>query len=48
MYLEVHLSKVEIGKDKVTLMGDASLWKPNLRIYEVKNAAICLLESTQQ
>ncbi|RKZ66365.1 MAG: 3-hydroxyacyl-[acyl-carrier-protein] dehydratase FabA [Candidatus Parabeggiatoa sp. nov. 3] len=46
MYLEVHLSKVEIGNDKVTLMGDASLWKPNLRIYEVKNVAVCLLEST--
>jgi len=45
MYLEVHLSKVEIGNDKVTLIGDASLWKPNMRIYEVKNVAICLLES---
>ncbi len=45
MYLEVHLSKVEIGKDKVTLIGDASLWKPNLRIYEVKNVTVCLLES---
>jgi len=48
MYLEVHLSTVEIGNDKVTLIGDASLWKPNMRIYEVQNAAICLLESTQQ
>ncbi len=48
MYLEVHMSKVEIGNDKVTLIGDASLWKPNLRIYEVKNVAVCLLESTQQ
>jgi PfaB family protein len=43
MYLEVHLSKVEIGKDKVTLIGDASFWKPNLRIYEAKNVAVCLL-----
>jgi len=47
MYLEVHLSKVEIGNDKVTLIGDASLWKPNLRIYDVKNVAVCLLDSTQ-
>jgi PfaB family protein len=45
MYLEVHLSKVESGKDKVTLIGDASLWKPNLRIYEVKNVAVCLFPS---
>ncbi len=43
MYLEVHLSKVEIGTDKVTLIGDASLWKPKLRIYEVKNVAVCLV-----
>lgn len=46
MYLEVHLSKVEISNDKVTLIGDASLWKPKLRIYEVKNVAVCLLESS--
>jgi len=45
MYLEVHLSKVAIDNDKVTVIGDASFWKPNLRIYEVKDVAICLLES---
>lgn len=45
MYLEVHISKIESTPDKVTIIGDASLWKPNLRIYEVKDAAICLVES---
>lgn len=47
MYLEVHLSKIEVTPDKVTLIGDASLWKPKLRIYEIKNIAICLLESAE-
>ncbi|MBN3927939.1 PfaB family protein [Nostoc sp. NMS4] len=45
MYLEVHISKIDITEEKITLVGDASLWKPNLRIYEVKNVAICLMES---
>ena len=43
MYLEVHLSKIDIHSDKVMIMGDASLWKPKLRIYEVKDLAICLV-----
>ncbi|AFY47240.1 polyketide synthase family protein [Nostoc sp. PCC 7524] len=45
MYLEIHISRLEITEDKVTLVGDASLWKPNLRIYEIKDVAICLVES---
>jgi len=45
MYLEIHISKVEVTPNQVTVLGDASLWKPNLRIYEVKNAAIALVES---
>ncbi|MEH2395688.1 MAG: beta-ketoacyl synthase N-terminal-like domain-containing protein [Nostoc sp.] len=45
MYLEVHISKIDVTEEKITLVGDASLWKPNLRIYEVKNVAICLVES---
>ncbi len=46
MYVEVHLSKVEVSKDKVILIGDASLWKPKLRIYEIKDVAICLLDAS--
>ncbi|WP_392532240.1 beta-ketoacyl synthase N-terminal-like domain-containing protein [Nostoc sp. C117] len=45
MYLEVHISRIDITEEKITLVGDASLWKPNLRIYEVKNVAISLVES---
>ncbi len=45
MYLEVHISKIEISSEKVIIVGDASLWKPKMRIYEVKDLAICLAES---
>ncbi|MFB2976446.1 hypothetical protein [Microseira sp. BLCC-F43] len=43
MYLEVHISKIDVTPDQVTLIGDASLWKPNMRIYQVKNVAVCLV-----
>lgn len=45
MYLEIHLSKIDFSPNKIVVMGDASLWKPNLRIYEVKDLAICIVES---
>ncbi|MEL6931090.1 MAG: hypothetical protein AAFO95_21080, partial [Cyanobacteria bacterium J06600_6] len=35
IYLEIHLIKVEVTPEKVVIIGNASLWKPNLRIYEV-------------
>jgi len=42
MYLEVHINKIEINLNNIIIKGDASLWKPKLRIYEVKDIAICL------
>ena len=42
MNLEVHLTQVETASDHVIIMGDASLWRSKLRIYEVKNLAIML------
>jgi len=45
MYLEVHISKIDVAPERVTVIGDASLWKDNMRIYEIKDVAICLLES---
>jgi len=45
MYLEVHISKVNVNNERVIILGDASLWKDDMRIYEVKDVAICLLES---
>ncbi|WP_107669432.1 PfaB family protein [Cyanothece sp. BG0011] len=45
MSLEVHISQVKKERDSLTIIGDASLWKEDLRIYEIKDIAICLLEA---
>jgi len=45
MALEIHIKKVENTAERVTVAGDASLWKNNIRIYEVKDSTICLVES---
>jgi PfaB family protein len=45
MSLEVHISKIEVESDRITIIGDASLWKEDLRIYEIKDIALCLLEA---
>ena len=45
MALEIHISNVESSHNQVTLVGDASLWKDDMRIYEVKGIAIRLLSS---
>jgi len=45
MHLEVHISSIDESDEQVTIVGDASLWKEGLRIYEVKQAAIRLLEA---
>ena len=45
IYLEIHISQLDISSEKIIVIGDASLWKPNLRIYEVKDLAICIVES---
>ena len=42
LFLEIHISQIDISAEKVIVIGDASLWKPNLRIYEVKDLAVCL------
>ena len=45
MVIDVHIKSVEREPDRVTVIGDASLWKNDIRIYEVTDAAICLEES---
>jgi 3-hydroxymyristoyl/3-hydroxydecanoyl-(acyl carrier protein) dehydratase len=45
LYLEIHLSTIQREAGIVTLIGDASLWKENMRIYEIKDLAICLKEA---
>jgi 3-hydroxymyristoyl/3-hydroxydecanoyl-(acyl carrier protein) dehydratase len=45
MRLEVHLTSIERTEERVILIGEASLWRDNLRIYEVKHIALSLQES---
>ncbi len=43
-YLEVHITRIERQTGQVLIFGDASLWKPGMRIYEVEQVAIRLVE----
>jgi len=45
MSLEVHISKIEVESERITIIADASLWKEDLRIYEIKDIALCLVEA---
>ncbi len=45
LYLEVHLSEIRREAGRLTLIGDASLWKETMRIYAVKNIALCIQEA---
>ncbi len=47
MSLEVHISDIRVEDDVITIIGDASLWKEDLRIYEIKDIALCLLDSEE-
>jgi 3-hydroxymyristoyl/3-hydroxydecanoyl-(acyl carrier protein) dehydratase len=42
--LEVHIKSVEQRPGRVRVTGDASLWKPGLRIYHLADAAVELRE----
>ena len=45
LYLEVHISAVRHEGDRVTLIGDASLWKETMRIYAIQDIALCIQEA---
>ncbi|HEX9018208.1 MAG TPA: beta-hydroxydecanoyl-ACP dehydratase [Anaerolineaceae bacterium] len=45
MELEVHLSAVDRRENNTVMLGDASLWVDGLRIYELKNVAVGILEA---
>ena len=40
--LEVHVREIDVGAQRVTLVGEASLWKGDRRIYEITDVGICL------
>jgi 3-hydroxymyristoyl/3-hydroxydecanoyl-(acyl carrier protein) dehydratase len=45
MKVEVQVTGVEQTPEQVTILANASLWADATRIYEVKNAAVCLGEA---
>lgn len=45
MKIEVNVTKIEEFDDRVILEGDASLWADAVRIYELKHAAVCVMEN---
>ena len=40
MDFDVHVKEIRREADRIVVVGDASLWKPGLRIYELGNIAI--------
>jgi len=46
MALEMHITKIEAAPGCITLYAEASLWKENLRIYEVNSLALSVVETT--
>jgi 3-hydroxymyristoyl/3-hydroxydecanoyl-(acyl carrier protein) dehydratase len=46
--LEVHLKEIRRGPGRVRVVGEASLWKPGLRIYELTDIAVELRERGAQ
>ncbi len=45
MSLDVHVSRVDRQDNKVVVYADASLYKDGLRIYEIKDAQIAIVEA---
>ncbi len=45
MKLEVQVTAIQTTPEQVTILANASLWADATRIYETKNAAVCLREA---
>jgi 3-hydroxymyristoyl/3-hydroxydecanoyl-(acyl carrier protein) dehydratase len=43
--LEVHITRVDSRSDRVVIYGDASVWREQLRIYEIKQIAIRIVDT---
>ncbi|WP_039803940.1 beta-hydroxydecanoyl-ACP dehydratase [Nocardia araoensis] len=46
--LEVHIKEIQRGPHGVTVVADGSLWKPGLRIYELTDLAVELVEREER
>ncbi len=44
MRLEVHISRIERRDGQIVLRADASLWRDQLRIYEVRELGLTIVE----
>ena len=44
MVIDIHIKRVDKRSERVTVIADANLWKNEIRIYAVTDAAICLEE----
>ena len=45
MALELHIKNIEVKPGCITLFAEASLWKENLRIYEITSLALSVVET---
>ncbi len=45
MRLEVHISRIERRSGQIIILADASLWRDQLRIYEVRDLGLAIIES---
>ena len=45
MQLELHVSKIEKQDEQLMLVADASLWRDELRIYEVQDISLVIEEA---
>ena len=45
MQLELHVSKIEKQDEQLMLVADASLWRDELRIYEVQDISLIIEEA---
>ncbi|SFD49911.1 Ketoacyl-synthetase C-terminal extension [Chitinophaga sp. CF118] len=45
MSLEIHIISITENNNQTVIMGEGSLWKENIRIYEIKNLAFVIEEA---
>ena len=45
MRLEVHISRIERRSNQIIILADASLWRDQMRIYDVRDLGLAMVES---
>lgn len=44
LHAEIHIKRIERGQHAITIIGDAHIWRDNLRVYEIKDLALGIVE----